>query len=392
MAAISLAAGDFEVPVDIANAACDHLGSAQITTFQDDTKIAKRLSFRYDKRRRYELERNLWVFSIRKAVIRPLDATSMTATYGAWDATKVYVLGSIVSDPTTGKYFQALGPVAANNQPALNPSLWQEYFGPQVADVWASSTTYWAGDVVLYPGNGPSSVYLSLQNNNAQQPNVIAAWDATVLYSKGQTVTGSDTNVYQSLNDLNFAVDPTTDGGVHWALASTLTAAQPDSPQGQGWLKLGAATLSAIRILYPIGYGPSSDTHTKNVFPLPYGYLRKAPQDPKAGQLTWLGGPANNVANDWELENGYLLSDTVAPMLLRFGADVTAVSAMDPMFCELFAAGLALDVIEPATQAADKKQAVGQAYAYWGKEARTHNAIEVGPVTADEDEYISVRR
>lgn len=386
--AISVPGGDYQVPVDIANAACDYLGASQIATFQDNTKVATRLSSRYDKVRKYELERNLWVFSIRKAVLRPLDSTSMTVTFAVWDATKTYVLGSTVTQG--GRIWQATGAVAANLEPDANPGSWQEYFGPTTASPFSATTTYWAGELVYDPATTSAAVYLSLQNNNTQDPTVIAAWAAATTYNKGQTVTGSNATVYQSKVDLNVAIDPTTDAGVHWAAVPV--ANQADSPEGQGWLKLGGATLASVQIIYPLGFGPASDTATRNIYLLPNGFLREAPQDPKGGQLTWLGGPANNVMNDWNYENGYLTSFNVAPILLRFGADVTDVSRFDPMFCELFAARLALELTEVVTQAAEKKQLISAEYDRWGREARTRNGIEIGPVQADEDEYVTVRR
>lgn len=443
MAAISIPGGVYQVPVDIANAACDHMGLPYIATFQDNTKVAKRLSFRYDKVRRYELERNLWVFSIRKAILRPLDTTSMHVTFAAWSATATYVLGSVVADPTTGTLYQALGAVPVDSQPALNPTLWSEYFGPQTADVWTmgvaggpqpwvSATNYaanmdvvgsdgnvylslangnqgnnpvtdggvhwmllgiaptglgyWPGELVYLAGQGTTGVYLSVAGNNISTPNTIPAWVNTQIYNAGQTVTYSATT-YQSTSDLN--VDNTPGASGAW---ETVPVTQTDTPQGTQWLYLGSATLSSIALIYPLGYGPSSDTSTRNIFALPYGWLREAPQDPKAGQLTWLGGPGNNIMNDWVFENGYLLSSTYTPINMRFGADVQNVALMDPMFCELFAARLALEECEVLTQAADKKQAISAEYARWGSEARTRNGIEIGPVQNDEDEYITVRR
>lgn len=445
--AISIPSGDYEVPLDIAIAACDHMGATPITSFQQNSKVAARLSFRYDKVRKYELERNLWVFSIRNAVLRAIDVTTMTVTFGTWNATATYVRGSVVLDPATGKYWQATGSVAANVAPSANPGAWEQYFGPDTCQPWTltaqggpqpwTSTTnyaagvdvvgsdsnvylgltngnlnnnpvtdggihwqkvglaptspgYYAGELVYYPATAPSpGVYLSLIQNNTQQPNTIAAWVSTATYNKGQTVTGSDAAVYQSTVDLNTNINPVGDGAVHWI---AVPGTQTDTPQGQGWLLLGSATVASLQINYPLGSGPSSQTFTKNVFKLPYGFLREAPQDPKAGQLTWLGGPANNVMNDWNYENGFITTNTFDPIVLRFGADVIDVSKMDGMFCELFAARLALESVETVTQAVEKKQAIGAEYKRWGDEARTRNGIEIGPVQADEDEYISVRR
>ena len=58
----------FVSPVDIANRACQHIGAKRITAFTDDVVQATELGFVYDKLRRRELRRNVWGFSIRRAV------------------------------------------------------------------------------------------------------------------------------------------------------------------------------------------------------------------------------------------------------------------------------------------------------------------------------------
>jgi hypothetical protein len=464
--AISVPGGDYEVPLDIANAACDYLGTSQITSFQQNNKVANRLSFRYDKVRKYELERNLWVFSIRKAVISPVDTTTMSVTFGTWNAAATYVLGSVALDPATGKLYQATTAISANVPPSANPGLWEEYFGPDVCDVWTlgapggpqpwSSATsyqagsdvvgsdgsvylslingnaninpvtdggvhwqkvgpaptgngYYAGQIVYYPATaGTAQVYLSLVSNNVQTPGTLSGWISTQTYYKGDVVSGPGIGItylgtpvfylgtsclfggvgaYQSTEDLNVGNIPGSSSA--W---EPVPATQADQVAGTGWLLLGKASLSALRIIYPLGAGPASDTFSLNIYKLPYGYLREAPQDPKGGQLTWLGGPSNKIMLDWNYENGYLTTATFTPINFRFGADVTDVSRFDPMFCELFASRLALEAAELVTQAAGKKASIAQEYARWGAEARTRNGIEIGPIQAEEDEYISVRR
>lgn len=48
-----------------------------------------------------------------------------------------------------------------------------------------------------------------------------AIWDSGTTYAKGDVVTGSDSNVYQSNVASNLNHDPTTDGGVNWTLGTT---------------------------------------------------------------------------------------------------------------------------------------------------------------------------
>jgi hypothetical protein len=56
----------------------------RITAFTDDSKAASAVSFCYDKLREAELRRNVWVFSIRKAALRPVDTTTKLLAPAAW--------------------------------------------------------------------------------------------------------------------------------------------------------------------------------------------------------------------------------------------------------------------------------------------------------------------
>jgi hypothetical protein len=151
------------------------------------------------------------------------------------------------------------------------------------------------------------------------------------------------------------------------------------------------ASLTSFNFVYPLGTGPLSQEMTKNVFRLPAGYLRQAPQDPKAGRYSFLGAPAYNTDNDWVFEGKFLLSQCPTPIILRFVADVMRVNDMDDMFCEGLAARIGLETCETITNSTAKQQTCNNAYAKFMGEARTANAIEIGPIEPPEDDYIACR-
>ena len=149
--------------------------------------------------------------------------------------------------------------------------------------------------------------------------------------------------------------------------------------------------MRAIVMNYPIGSGPQSQTETLNVYMLPNGFLREAPQDPKAGLYSFLGAPAYNTQNDWLLEGDFLLSQCATPIIFRFIADVVNVREMDDLFCEGFACRIAVETCETITNSNAKQQTCNNSYKLFMGEARTVNAIETGPVEPPEDDYITCR-
>lgn len=375
---------DFQTPVDIGNRALQHIGAKRIVAFTDQSKNAAAISFCYDKLRKAELRRNVWRFDIRRAVLRPTDTTSMTFIPGAFDNAKTYLNGSIVS--SGGLYYQAQQPIsAAGGTPDTNVPAWLLYFGPKTVQPYdvTGTTGYYSGELV-YDTTG--HVYLSLVSNNSAVPTAgPPAWDATVIYNKGQTVTQTAV-VYQSTQDLNLNNTPTGTGA--WV---TIPVSQPDSPVGTSWLKLGAASVTSIQIIYPLGSGPSTQSATRNVFYLPNGFLREAPQDPKAGSVSFLGAPSGLGYDDWEMENQVFVSREAFPIVFRFGADLAAVPLMDTMFCEGLACRIAAEVCEELTQSVEKIQTVASAYKTFMGEARTVNGIETGATEPPEDDYITCR-
>jgi hypothetical protein len=240
------------------------------------------------------------------------------------------------------------------------------------------------------------------------------AWDVGTTYAAGAIVSYGDT-IWSSTIGTNLAntpgttgwqvyfgtllVEPFSVGTVYYAgdLASVTTTAyislissNTDTPPTTNWLAV-SGTLSPFSLLYPIGSGPSSQTATRNVYQLPNGYLREAPQDPKAGSTSFLGAPSGRMYDDWTFEGNYFTSRQSQPIVFRFVADVEDVTLMDDMFCEGLGCSLALACVERTTQSVSKFGAIAKDYGRIMGEARTVNGIETGPTEPPEDDYITAR-
>lgn len=421
-------------PVDIANRACQHCGVVRISAtsgFNEDSVQAGEFGFNYDKLRRAELRRNVWAFATRKAALRAVTPTTMFLSPSMWVSTTTYTQGAIVSD-ASGYLWHSLAQDNLNNTPG-NTSAWEAYCGPLTADAFdtTGTTGYYAGELVYEtPGDGTYVVYLSLTNNNSLDPSTATAWDATVQYMKDQVVELSST-FYASLIDFNLNQSPASapalwasgttygaaasvgasDGLIYTSIAGgnlgndpTLTTGfwtntgvlnpwttvNPFGQAGNTWLVVDVA-LQDFSIVYPIGSGPSFQSVSRNFFRLPANYLRRAPADPKAGSQSFLGAPTGVMYTDWLYEGDFIISRQAFPIILRFVADITQVTAMDDMFCEGLAATLALNTINRLTQATGKKQDIANDYRRIMGEARTVNGIETGPTEPEEDLYLTCR-
>lgn len=380
----------FQLPIDIMNRGLQRVGAKRIVSVTEDSKNCDEVTFCYDKLRVAELRRNVWRFSIRTACLRPLGPTTLFLVPPLWSATANYIPGSLVKLNNGKIYFGQIDNI--NKSPDENPTEWSQYFGPQTVSLYdtaASGTNptlhYYAGELVYTPAqNGTVKIYMVL-NPSGDVPTTVPAWDATVTYNKGDTVTQTAV-VYQSTVDLNLNNTPT--GAAPWLV---IAGTQPDRRMGQNWLRVNCTAVSKP-VIYPIGSGPGYQSTTRNVFLLPYGYLRKAPQDPKGGMNSFLGGPGGNWEDDWDFQDQYITSDCDPVLVLRFAADVADVTRMDSMFCEALACRVAFEVCEPLTQSGTKLGNIGQSYTMFMGDARAVNGIETGPTEPPEDDFITVRR
>lgn len=376
--------------LDVANRACQLLGVPQIVAFTDDTRQANEMAFAIDKVRRAELQRNLWRFCIRTVALRAIDDTVMEYVPAAWNSSDTYITGSIVS--YNNQVWTALQPVIANQEPDTSPTYWDVYFGTMVATAWADPTVstntavaggYYPGELVYVLSGTTATFYMSLQNGNQDNPSTIPAWSATTTYKKYETVTYL-ASTYQSTIDLNLNNTP---GGAQW---QAVPGTQPQSLSGQHWLKLDG-TFKSIDFVYPIGAGPSRQTTTLNAFQLPNGFLKMAPQDPKAGNTSYLGAPGARTIRDWRLEGDYLLTRDQNVIVVRFAADVVNVPSMTSMFCEGWACRVAAVTCETLTQSTAKLTMIAQEYKEFMGEARLSNAIELSSDEPPLDDWLACR-
>jgi hypothetical protein len=133
-------------------------------------------------------------------------------------------------------------------------------------------------------------------------PKSRAAYDSDTTYNFGEIVFSTAQVAYMSV-----------------------TGGNDNAPStGTGWVAQTGATLAPIFIPWPAGTGPATQLDTtSSVFMLPYGYLREAPQDPRAGDTSDPGLPIQRLrALDWLLEGSYIISQDPGPLMLRFGADI----------------------------------------------------------------------
>lgn len=325
----------FNTPEDIANRALQHCGvppSNRISSLTESTKNAKECALAYHKLREAELRRQTWGFSIRHAVLRPVDTDTKIYLPPVYASGTTYAVGDIVkfTDPVDNSARLWLSTQASNtgNTPTAG-SPWANYFGPVAAGLHDTSTAYFAGEIVYDDSN---NVWISLVSGNA----------------------------------------------------NSLT-------EGANWHELSGGTLQALTLLFPIGSGPSSQSTTRNVFRLPNGFLREAPQDPKAGSRSFLGAPSGIAYADWLFEGDYIVSSQSDAIMLRFAADWTDVTTMNALFCEALAARLAYELCEPLTQSTAKAQMITAEYQKAMGEARIVDAIEQGAEEPPLDDYVVCR-
>lgn len=439
---------EFLVATDIGNRALQYGGAPRmdpVLGFNDTSvRAASELGFAYGKLRRAELQRNNWKFAIRRAALRPIktgttDSTDTLLLQAAlWAPTTTYFVGSIVADQS-GTLWQSNIPNNLNNDPLLS-SFWDEYFGPMSVSAWDTSgtTSYFAGELVYTAaGDGTNRVYVSLIEGNSDNPATATAWNATATYYKNQIVTfnsiaymslidlnvgqepdlapplwsatttyaanakvgGPDGIIYTSIAGGNLGHNPAFDGGAHWSTAGVLNPWTTVFASGTGsvnWRQIGGAefpgvTVAPLNIIYPLGAGSSQQTATRNTFRLPAGFLRKAPQDPKAGSQSWLGAPSGDEYDDWNIEGRYLTSRRSDAILLRFVADTVDVTSFDDMFCEGLAVRCAAAVGPTLRLNGEQMNTLANEYRLFMGEARSVNAIETGPEEPPLDDYITCR-
>jgi len=409
----------YQTSVDVANRALQHLGATRIDSdlgFDEASLNASETGFAYDKLRRAELSTSVWRFAIKKAVLRPMDVHTMLLRPTLWSSLTTYFVGHIVVDQN-GQMWESTIPDNLGNNPIQSPA-WEQYFGPVSVMQYDSTVAYFSGELVYtIDGSGVVRVYRSLENSNTDNPATPTAWDPTVLYFKDQIVgfgtldaitedgdemlleddsaiieMEQSNTTYMSLLDFNIGNDP--------ALPHVPPAWTVIFVGGIGslkWLQIGGpefpfgSTIQPPYIIYPIGTGPVSQSPSRSIYRLPAGYLREAPRDPKAGSASYLGAPTNLQYTDWNLENDYIVTRDVDPILFRFVADLTNVRQMTDLFLEYLAARIAMETCQRITQSDTKLQGISNIYQYHKNQSKIANGIETGATEPPLDDYIATR-
>lgn len=242
---------------------------------------------------------------------------------------------------------------------------------------------------------------IDLNQGNSPSANSPAAWASGTTYSTGNIVAASDGYTYTSLQNSNTGNNPSGNASPTYWSQGAITPWTTTLGGGGGnsqWLQVGGAAFSngvGLTVIaantWPVGAGPLSQTWSRNAYRLPAGYLRRAPQDPSAGRISWLGAPGNLPATDWNYEGQYLTTSNGAPLVLRFVADVQNVQEFPDLFCEGIGCRQALEVCEPLTQSTEKKVGIRQDYDKFMTEARTVGGIEAGPIEPPLDDLIACR-
>lgn len=393
----------FGSELDIANRALQLLRTHRISAFTDHTLEAQEMSFAFTRMRDAELTTHLWGFSIWRSMLRPVTVDTVTWTPPAWSAGSFSVGAVVAYTPTTGPYanisglWQTWTPKTGASTASPDNDDWRAFVGTIAADLYDSGITYFTGETVVVPGawlvgstyaanavvRSGTTWYVSLAGSNTGN----AVTDTTWWVEWTGTGRGSsDFGVTANGSPVPLTYPETP------SVYLSLCNGNADNPlDGTGtWLDLDA-TVTALRLFYPIGTGPASDTTTANVFRLPYGFLRQAPSNPKAATRLALGAGGGNPREDWIFEDQYLVSQSPGPLMLRFVADQRSVLSMPPTFCEMLAARLALEVGPRLPGASEDYNRLRRVYRDARQEAIGLNAIETGPIDLELSDYLAVR-
>lgn len=118
-----------------------------------------------------------------------------------------------------------------------------------------------------------------------------------------------------------------------------------------------------------------------NAFQLPSDFVRLAPDYAET----------NTLQRDYAIEGQKILTDFSDPLYIRYIKNVTDANVMDPIFRELLAAEMAVEMCEEMTQSRTKKETLISERAAIFAEARKANAFEKPASVPPEDDWISVR-
>jgi hypothetical protein len=401
-------------PTDVVNRGLQRVGSKLIAAgalTTETSKQAEQARALYDICRSAELRRNVWRFAIRTVALRPLTSDSRRVTFPAWATGTVYQVGAVATNG--GVVWQSVFPdkvatvTISNATPAVisltsHGMIVNTPFQLSTTDAlptgFAVDTTYY----IIAAGFGANSFQASLTLGGAAINTTTAGSGVhTITAGMNTAQTPADspptywTRYFGPLTATEHDADLSYLQGemvyVSTAVYLSLIGSNEDTPPTADWRLLTGATLSTVSIIYPINAGPNAQSTSRQVYMLPSGFMRIAPQNPKAGQALYLGAPDGQFLDDWNFENNCFVSNDPGPLIVRFAADVADSTQFDPLFVEGLGCRIGIELAEILTQSSTKVNQVQQQYSVFMKDARAVNAIETGPVYPPEDAYIQCR-
>lgn len=434
----------FKTRTDIGNRALQHLRLRRVNSFTDHTLAALELGFAYDRLRETELKEHLWRFATRRTVLYPVGDSTYVWTPPDFNTSVAYALGQVVVDKN-GDWWQAKQAIAAGTSDPTDPTQypsWRRYYGPDTMTAFVTNTisapaapvaTETLGGAlpvrtyvfkVTYLGPAGESAASSPKTDTVAANNLatVTSPAAATGVTRYNVYAGAseDTVVLQNASPINIGTDwiEATTGLVSVAVAPATVPNSPtayyagdlvsfnglpylslvtnnqDTPPSTRWVAVNG-TISRLMIVYPIGTGPINDARTANIFRLPHGYLRQAPTQPKRQASVFLGAIQGNQREDWVFEGNYLISAKLSPVAMRYVADMADVSEMDASFCEMLSARIAQElgpvlIADPQLLPSLLANAKGH-YERERRDATAVNAIEIGPLDFETDDYISCR-
>lgn len=127
---------------------------------------------------------------------------------------------------------------------------------------------------------------------------------------------------------------------------------------------------------------PSPDWGRANAFTLPNDFIRLLPDYPER-----LYGD-----EDFQIENGKIITNFSAPLEIRYIADIVDPEMMTPLFREVLACKLAIEIAAEITQSSSISAEVADQYEKEIRKAKKQNAFQTKPAVAPDDTFISCRR
>jgi hypothetical protein len=128
-----------------------------------------------------------------------------------------------------------------------------------------------------------------------------------------------------------------------------------------------------------------------NQYPIPADCIRIMTVDGYKGVTESLGSYGVNES-DYQVESNHILLDDTGPIKIRYVARITDPNEMDEQFQELWAAAMALEIVEEVTQSNTKKEYLLNDYKIISSRARRSDGVETPGEAIFEDSWILARQ